>query len=76
MVLNPGKCHNIVIDDDDPTHKICLNNNEIASSNLENLSGILLNSKLNFDSDLDVYFSIFKQSIEQHSRKSLTFDLQ
>ena len=25
--------------------------------------------------DLDVYFSIFKQCIKQHSRKSLTFDL-
>ena len=74
MVLNPGKCHNIVIDDDEPTHKICLNNNEIASSNLENLLGILLDSKLNFDSDLDVYFLIFKQSIKQHSRKCLTFD--
>ena len=43
MVLNPGKCHYIVIDDDDPTHKICLNNNEIASSNLENLSWYLNN---------------------------------
>ena len=35
--------------DDDPTHKIILNNNEIASCNEENL-GILLDSKLNFDS--------------------------
>ena len=33
MVLNPGKCHYIVIGDDDSTHKIILNNNEIASSN-------------------------------------------
>ena len=33
MVLNPGKCHYIVIGDDDPTHKIILNNNEISSSN-------------------------------------------
>ena len=118
MVLNPGKCHYIVIGDDDPTQKIILNNNEIASSNEEKLLGILLDSKLNFDShmtslckkagqklcknkslphsrseiiaiklsskipiqllptDLDVYFSIFKQCIKQHSRKSLTFDLQ
>ena len=30
MVLNPGKCHYIVIGDDDPTHKIILNKNEIA----------------------------------------------
>ena len=33
MVLNPGKCHYIVIGGDDPTNKIILNNNEIASSN-------------------------------------------
>ena len=118
MVLNRGKCHYIVIADDDPSHKIILNSNEIASSNEEKLLGILLDSKLNFDShmtslckkagqklfknkslphsrseiiaiklsskipiqllptDLDVYVSIFKQCIKQHSRKSLTFDLQ
>ena len=38
-----------MIGDDDPTHKIILNNNEISSSNEEKLSGILLDSKLNFD---------------------------
>ena len=37
MVLNPGKCHFILIRDDDPTHKINLNNNEIASSSKEKL---------------------------------------
>ena len=46
MVLNPGKCHYIVIGDDDPTHKIILNNNEIASSNEEKL----LDNKLSIDS--------------------------
>ena len=121
IVLNPSKGHYIAIGDDDPSHKIILNNNEIASSNEEKHSGILLHSKLSFDShitslckklgqklnalarinhylspdqkiiaiklsskisiqllpiDLDVYFSISKQSIKQHSRKSLTFDLQ
>ena len=118
MVLNPGKCHHIVIGDDDPSHKIILNNNEIASSNEEKLLDFLLDSKLNFDphitsickkvwrklstlarinhyptldqkillsskipiqllpTDLDLYFSIIKQCIKQHSQKSLTFDLQ
>ena len=52
MVLNPGKCHYIVIGDDDPSHKIILNNNEIASSNEEKLLGILLDSKLNFNSHI------------------------
>ena len=52
MVLNAGKCHYIVIGDDDPTHKIILNNNEITSSNVEKLLGILLDSKLNFDSHI------------------------
>ena len=52
MVLNPGKCHHIAIGDDDPTHKIILSNNEIASSNKEQFLGILLDSKLNFDSHI------------------------
>ena len=52
MVLNAGKRHHIVIGDDDPSHKIILNNNEIASSNEEKLLGILLDSKLNFDSHI------------------------
>ena len=50
MVLNPGKCHYIVISGDDPTHKLILNHNEIASFNEGKLLGILLESKLNFDS--------------------------
>ena len=50
MVLNPDQCHYIVIGDDDPTQKITFINNEIASSNKEKLLGILLDSKLNFDS--------------------------
>ena len=52
MVLNAGKCHYIVIGDDDPTYKIILNNNEIGSSNVEKPLGILLDSKLNFDSHI------------------------
>ena len=30
------KCHNIVIGDNDPSNKMILNNNQIASSNEEN----------------------------------------
>ena len=52
MVLNPGKCHYIVIGDDDPSYKTILNNNEIATSNEVKLLGILLDSKLNFDSHI------------------------
>ena len=51
-VLNPGRCHYITIGDDDPFHKIILNNNQIASSNKGKLLGILLDSKLNFDSHI------------------------
>ena len=39
MVLNPGKCHYIVISDNDPSHKIVLNNNDLASFNKEKLLG-------------------------------------
>ena len=43
MILNPGKCDNIVIGDNDLSHKIILNNDEITGSSEENLLGILLN---------------------------------
>ena len=52
MVQNHGKCHYIVIGDNDASHKIVLNSNGIASSNEEKLLGILLDSKLNFDSHI------------------------
>ena len=52
MVLDPAKCHHIVIGNNDPLHKIILYNNEISSSNEEKLLGILLGSKLNFDSHI------------------------
>ena len=52
MVLNPGKCHYIVIGDNDPFYKIILNNNEVSGSNEEKLLGILFDSKLNFDSHI------------------------
>ena len=47
MVVNPGKCHYIVIGDDDSSHKKILNDNENASFNEEKLLRILLDSKLN-----------------------------
>ena len=37
MVSDAGKCHYILIGHDYTTHKIILNNNEIASSNIKNL---------------------------------------
>ena len=36
MLLNPGKCRCIVISDNDPSHKINFNTNEIANSNEKN----------------------------------------
>ena len=52
IVLNPGKNHLIVIGDNDPSHKIILNNHEFTSSNEEKLLGILLDSKLDFESHI------------------------
>ena len=63
MVLNPGKSHYIVIADDDLSHKIILNSNEIASSNEEKLLGILLDSKLNFDSHITPLFKKAGQNL-------------
>ena len=52
LVVNLGKFHYTVIGDDDPSHKIILNDNETASSNAEKRLSILLNSKLNFISHI------------------------
>ena len=49
-------CHYIVIVDNDHSHKIILNNKEITSSNEEKLLGILLDSKLSFDSHIKTSF--------------------
>ena len=36
MVVNAGKCHCLTIDDDDLSHKITLNDNEIVGLNEKN----------------------------------------
>ena len=53
-----------MIGDDDPSHKINLNNNEIASSNEKKLLGIVLGRKLNFDSHIT---SVCKKAGEKRS---------
>ena len=63
MALKLGNYHYVVIGDDDPSHKIILNNNEIATFNEEKLLGILLDSKLNFDSHI-----IFLCKEEKHGK--------
>ena len=65
-VLNPGQCHYC-------SCKISLphSTSEIIAIKLSSKMPIQLLS-----TNVDVYFSIFKQCIKQHSRKSLTFDLQ
>ena len=70
MVLNPDKCHYIVIDDDDPTQKVILNNDEIASFNEEKLFGNLLDSKLNFDSHITSLFKKAGQKLSALARIS------
>ena len=47
-LLNPGKCHCIVISDNDPSHKIIFDNNKIANLNEKKSLDTLLDSKLNF----------------------------
>ena len=52
MKVNPGKCHYMVIGSRDLSHEIMLNNNKITGSNEEKLLGIILDSKLNFESHI------------------------
>ena len=47
-LLNLGKCHYIVVGDDDPFPQKIL----IISSNEEKLLGIIFDRKLNFDSHI------------------------
>ena len=68
MVLNPGKCHYNVNGHDDPSHKIIFNNNEIANSNKEKLLGILLGSKLNFDSHITSFCKKVDQKLSALAR--------
>ena len=48
MVLNPGKRHYTVIIDNDPSHKIILNNNGIASSNEKKTSRYYIRQQIEF----------------------------
>ena len=69
MKLNPGKCHYMVTGNKDVSHKIMLlNNNEINSSNKEKLLGILLDSKLNFESHVDPLCRKARQKINAIAR--------
>ena len=49
MVLNPGKCHYILIGNHDEPDKINLNIRENASNNNEKPLAVLIDKKLNFD---------------------------
>ena len=57
-----------MISDDDPTHKITLNNNEISSSNKDKLLGIPLDIKLNFDSHITSLYKKVGQKISALAR--------
>lgn len=74
MILNPGKCHYMVIGSKDLSREIMLNNNEITSSNEEKLLGIPLDSKLNFGSHISSFYSLAGQKNNYPSQvKELTY---
>ena len=49
MVLNPGKCHDMLIGNHDEPDKININGTQILSSNNQKLLGVRIDKKLNFD---------------------------
>ena len=49
MVLNPGKCHYLVVGNSSNSDTINLNGTKLASSNYEKLLGILIDRDLSFD---------------------------
>ena len=74
MTLNPWKCHCMVIGSKDLSHEIMLNENEITSSNEEKLIGKLLDSKLNFESQLGSLYRKAGQKINTRLKDHLTID--
>ena len=52
MVLNPGKCHYLVVGNSSNSDTINLNGTKLASSNYEKLLGILIDRDLSFDKHL------------------------
>ena len=49
MVLNPGKCHHLVLGNRSNSDTINLNRTKLASSSCEKLRGILIDRYLSFD---------------------------
>ena len=49
MVLNPGKCHYLILGNTSNSDTINLNGTKLASSSYENLFGILIDRDLSFD---------------------------
>ena len=49
MVLNPGKCHYLVLGNRSNSDTINLNGTKLASSSYEKLLGILIDRDLSFD---------------------------
>ena len=66
MVLNPGKCHYILIGNIDQPDKINLNCTEITSSYDEKLLGWLIDKKLSFDAHIK---SLQKANKHQQKKK-------
>ena len=55
MVLNPGKCHFLVVGNSSNSDTINLNGTKLASSNYEKLLGILIDRDLSFDKHIKYY---------------------
>ena len=58
----------MVIGDDDPSLKIILNKSEIASSNKGKFLGILLDSKMNFESHITPFYKQAGQKLSGLAR--------
>ena len=70
MVLNPGKCHYLVLRNRSNSDTINLNGTKLASSSYEKLLGILIDRDLSFDKHIKSFCRKAGQKLNALARVS------